>query len=194
MIYQIIGLVFLLISCAHLWGGVTAIDAKFVRSLQKTFHGKPWLSIYQDIWFFGRTSFTLVMLILFIAVSWKMGGAALLLFLMIVGIEQIIKVIFKRSRPFETHQDIRMLQPIKPHDPSFPSGDALRVWYLVLIFPAAFGGPGIFLTSGIILAILVSLGRIVMGVHYPSDVIAGTGLGFLGAGTLIWLWSILGLL
>ena len=86
-----------------------------------------------------------------------------------------------------------MLQPIKPQDPSFPSGDALRVWYLALIIPTAFGDSGIFLVAGIILAILVSMGRMVMGVHYPSDVTAGMGLGFIGAGTSIWLWFILGL-
>jgi undecaprenyl-diphosphatase len=194
MIYQIIGLVLLLFSCTHLLDSLKTLDTNFVSSLQKTFHEKPWLPIYQDIWFFGRTSFTVITLLLFTAVSWRMGGTALLLFLIIVGIEQIIKMIFKRPRPFEIHQDIRMLQPIKPHDPSFPSGDALRIWYLVLILPAALGGSNTFLIAGIFLAILVSLGRAVMGVHYPSDVIAGTGLGFIGAGTSIWLWHILGLL
>jgi membrane-associated phospholipid phosphatase len=194
MIYQLIGLFFLVFGCAHIFNNLKTVDTSTVRSLQNTFDQKPWLQIFQDIWFFGRTSFTLTTLVLFTAVSWKMGSAAILLFLIIVGIEQIIKTIFKRSRPFDTHQDIRMLQPIKPHDPSFPSGDALRVWYLALILPAALGDSGVFLITGIILAILVSMGRSVMGVHYPSDVIAGIGLGFIGAGTTIWLWHILGLI
>ena len=193
MIYQAIGLFLLLISSTHIMDRVSAFDTNIVRSLQKTFHKKPWLPFFQDIWSFGRTPFAVITLLLFTAATWKKGGVALLIFLIIIGIEQVVKLIFKRSRPFEAHQDIRMLQPVKPHDPSFPSGDALRVWYLSLIIPTAFGGPGILLTAGIVLATLVSLGRTVMGVHYPSDVTAGMGLGLIGAGTSIWLWFLLGL-
>jgi undecaprenyl-diphosphatase len=87
-----------------------------------------------------------------------------------------------------------MLQPKQPLDPSYPSGDALRVWFLALILPTAIGNPGLLLITGIVLASIVSIGRSVMGVHYPSDVIAGIGLGFIGAGTSIWLWQILGLI
>jgi undecaprenyl-diphosphatase len=193
MIYQIIGLFLLITSSTHLVDRIASFDTDVVRSLQNTFHKRPWLPLYQDIWSFGRTSFAVVTLLLFTAAYWKKGGVAFSVFLTIIGIEQIIKLIFKRSRPFNTHQDIRMLQPIEPHDPSFPSGDALRIWYLTLIIPAAFSGPSILLIAGIILAILVSLGRTVMGVHYPSDVTAGMGLGFIGAGTTIWLWFLLGL-
>jgi membrane-associated phospholipid phosphatase len=34
-------------------------------------------------------------------------------------------------------------------------------------------------------ATLVSLGRLALGVHYPSDVIAGAGLGFIATATVI---------
>lgn len=87
-----------------------------------------------------------------------------------------------------------MLQPQEPGDPSFPSGDALRVWFLALILTIAMGNS---LPLGIIMAFvaaLVSVGRMVLGVHYPTDVLAGIGLGFLGAGTTIWFWQMLNLL
>lgn len=82
-----------------------------------------------------------------------------------------------------------MLQPLKPLDPSFPSGDALRIWYLTLITAAIFSSLP-FLIAAIILAAVISLGRIMMGVHYPSDVLAGSGLGVIAAGASIWIWGI----
>jgi undecaprenyl-diphosphatase len=118
----------------------------------------------------------------------------MVVFLIIVGIEQIVKQIFKRPRPYEINPGIAMLQPINPHDASFPSGDALRVWYLALILPILVGNSSLFLAGTIILAVFVTLGRIVMGVHYLTDTLAGTGLGMLGAGATLWLWHLLDLI
>jgi undecaprenyl-diphosphatase len=61
-----------------------------------------------------------------------------------------------------------------PPDNSFPSGHAQTAFaaavYLALLFPR---GAAAFLA----LAALVGLSRIALGVHYPSDVIAGAALG-----------------
>jgi undecaprenyl-diphosphatase len=165
-----------------------------VKSIQKALHKKPWLTFFQEIWFFGRTSFTLITLLLLTTHNWKLGSTSLLVFLMVVGIEQIFKILFNRQRPFSEDRNVRMLQPVRPHDTSFPSGDALRVWYLALILPTATGGTGLFLPATILVACLVTLGRAIMGVHYPTDTIAGLGLGMMGAGTTLWLWQYLGLL
>jgi len=61
-----------------------------------------------------------------------------------------------------------------PPDRSFPSGHAQTAFaaavYLSLLFPR---GAAAFLA----LAALVGLSRIALGVHYPSDVLAGAALG-----------------
>jgi undecaprenyl-diphosphatase len=61
-----------------------------------------------------------------------------------------------------------------PPDRSFPSGHAQTAFaaavYLALLFPR---GAAAFLA----LAALVGLSRIALGVHYPSDVIAGAVIG-----------------
>jgi undecaprenyl-diphosphatase len=61
-----------------------------------------------------------------------------------------------------------------PPDRSFPSGHAQTAFaaavYLALLFPR---GAAVFLA----LAALVGLSRVALGVHYPSDVIAGAILG-----------------
>ena len=80
-----------------------------------------------------------------------------------------------RPRPFEVHQDIFMSG--KPLDKfSFPSGHTLHavVFGLVAInyYPAL---------SFIIMPFvsMVALSRVVLGLHYPSDVLAGAFIGSL---------------
>jgi membrane-associated phospholipid phosphatase len=110
------------------------------------------------------------------------------------AVERLIKMVLDRPRPFSFEQGIKMLQPKQPTDPSFPSGDVLRAWFLALIFSAAIGNGVFFVVITTILAGLVSLGRMVFGVHYLTDVLSGIGLGFLGAGMTIWLWQILNII
>ena len=80
-----------------------------------------------------------------------------------------------RPRPFEVHQDIFLTG--KPLDKfSFPSGHTLHavVFGLVAInyYPAL---------SFIIMPFvsMVALSRVVLGLHYPSDVLAGAFIGSL---------------
>lgn len=83
------------------------------------------------------------------------------------------KKLWKRARPFRT--DAR-IQPVgrKPVDASYPSGHATRAfaWAVVLgeLFPAK---------KEELLARAKEIGqsRLIVGVHYPSDVAAGTKLG-----------------
>ncbi len=194
MIYQLLGFGLLLVGCAHLFTGVNRWETQIVLKVQGLFKNKPWLTVFQEIWFFGRTSFAVVSLLLLISLKWKIGAIALLVFLITVGIENILKNALNRPRPYTVHPDINMLQPISPVDPSFPSGDTLRIWYLALILPVAAGDSGLFLAAFLLLAILVTLGRMILGVHYLTDTIAGIGLGILGAGTTLWLWHFLQLL
>ncbi|NQS91448.1 MAG: phosphatase PAP2 family protein [Chloroflexi bacterium] len=194
MNYHLVGFGLFLIGCLHSIKPIKEKEVKIGKVLQELFNRKPWLMLFREIWFFGRTSFALIVIILLICIDWKTGLIADLVFLTIVGVEQLVKQLFRRRRPFSDHSFIAMLQPLEPHDPSFPSGDALRVWYIALILPIAVGNSIPFLIATITLALFVTLGRIVMGVHYLTDTFAGTGLGLLGAGTTIWLWHFFNLL
>ena len=194
MTYQLIGLGLLILGFSHKLDPVRRIDLKVVQTLQKIFAHPPRSAWFKEIWFFGRTTFAIVCLMIMIGINWKLGLSALAVFGVIAGLETLLKMFFDRSRPFSTHQEIRMAQPQKPTDPSFPSGDAFRIWYLVLILIAACGSNLALGSMAIILAVLVSLGRMILGVHYLTDVLAGSGLGFLGAGTTLWLWHLINLL
>ena len=194
MIYQLVGFILFLIGCTHLFTQISNSETKIAATIQNTFKEKPWLGFFREIWFLGRTTFVVIILIFLICIDWKTGLVANLVFLIIAGIERSVKVLFNRKRPFSALSSVVMLQPLEPQDPSFPSGDALRIWYLALILPVAVSISIPFLLAAILLAILVTFGRLVLGVHFLTDVLAGAGLGLLGAGTTIWIWQFLNLI
>jgi membrane-associated phospholipid phosphatase len=194
MIYPILGSFLILLGGLHLLDPISEFETRIVQRLQMVFNQKAFLFIFREIWFFGRTSFTMIMIFFLVCIDWKVGLTALVIFLLIVGIEQLIKSNFNRSRPYRTNDKIEMLQPLEPFDPSYPSGDALRVWYLALTIPVFAGNSPVLIAAAIALALAVTLGRMVMGVHYLTDTLTGTGLGMLGAGTTIWLWHFLNIL
>lgn len=189
MTYQLIGLGLFAAALSHKMELTHNLDRGIVNFLQDRLGPPPLRTWFEEIWFFGRTTFTLIILLLLTGYNWKLGLIALAVFGAVAGLEKVVKGTFQRSRPFSTHEEIQMLQPREPTDPSFPSGDALRIWFLVLVLIFVLGNPLFFGFLSIILAALVSLGRMVFGVHYFTDVLAGTGLGFLAAGTTVWLWQ-----
>jgi len=194
MVIQLTGLLLIMLGVLHLWDPAANLDYRTATSIQGLFMKDPWLGFFREIWHLGRTPLSLIILGLMTTARWQAGLSALVVFLVSVGIERAVKISFDRRRPYKKSQSIHMLQPAEPSDSSFPSGDCLRVWYLALILPAGSGFPGVFLAAAVCLAFLVSLGRVVLGVHYLTDITAGTGLGLLAAGTTFWMWQMMNLL
>jgi undecaprenyl-diphosphatase len=194
MNYLLIGFILFLIGCTYRMSFLSEPEEQITYRIQTMFNKKPWIGFFRDIWFLGRTIFAFIILAIMIFYDWKIGLVANLILLITLAIEHLVKHLFNRTRPYGTAQSILLLQPVEPTDTSFPSGDTLRIWYLALIIPTIAGNSTSLLIGLGILALLVSLGRIVMGVHYLTDVLAGAGLGILGAGTTIWIWQLMSLL
>jgi len=149
---------------------------------------RPYTSTFRYIWPLGTTPVALVFLVMTFIPGFQTGFLATLVYLCVTATERILKMKIRRSRPFEKHSATVMSQPSQPHDPSHPSGDAMRVWFFALVLPAVFGlSWQVTLVAGC-LAVLLCIGRLGLGVHYPLDVIGGTGLGLLGAGITLLLW------
>jgi undecaprenyl-diphosphatase len=194
MIYQIIGLILILMGCSHLIIQTDNAETSLILFVQKISNRKPLIGFIREIWFLGRTTFLIIILLIITAFDWQLGGIAFAVFLVTAAIEMLIKVSFNRIRPFQNQPKILMLQPQEPSDPSFPSGDTYRIWYLALTLAFVFGNDPNVLLAMIVIALLVSVGRLAMGVHYLTDILAGAGLGLIAAGTAIWVWFYLGLL
>lgn len=90
-------------------------------------------------------------------------------------VTQALKHLVHRPRPFEVLK-VHQLIIDTEHGNSFPSGHATI--YFSLAF--AFWGTKYFWPL-FILAVIGSIGRVVVGVHYPLDILVGAVIGLLTA-------------
>ena len=146
------------------------------------------ISFFRLLWPLGKTPFMIIMLGMLFFSGGSSGSIAVFSYVVIACLERGLKMLLKRPRPFVVFPEVQLSQPRKPQDPSHPSGDTLRIWYLAIVVPAAFSlSLSIFLVFCLV-ATLVSLGRIAFGVHFPLDVLGGMGLGLFGAGLYLLLF------
>lgn len=134
--------------------------------------------------------FGLALLVLFFALPACMGtagrraavaaGAA---FVIAIVIAHFLSLWIDRPRPFVAHPDT--IRAFLPHavDPGMPSDHATATFAIATAVILRLRGPGLVL---LVLAVLVSAGRVFLGLHYPSDVLVGA---LLGAGTALALWT-----
>lgn len=133
---------------------------------------RPWAAFLAhsgDSWFWVAG---LGLLWLFGSPDWHTRSALLIIAIVALAVVvQVIKFSVRRRRPEGEWGAI-----YRNHDPhSFPSGHAARAAMLVVLGLGL--GPPWFGLVLLIWAPLVSAARVVMGVHYLSDVLAGFLLG-----------------
>jgi undecaprenyl-diphosphatase len=95
-------------------------------------------------------------------------------------INQAIAQIWHRPRPYETHPQVYHLT--KSHDPSFPSDHASAA------FGIAFGIYFIDRRLGkffLVVAVLIGFGRLLVGAHYLTDVLASIVVAAIAAGLIV---------
>ena len=120
------------------------IEIPLMIRFQSLVNKRPWIGIFQEIWFLGRTVFSVIFLAALISYDWTLGSTASLIFLALVGFETLLKRVVNRIRPFNSSPEVLMLQPAEPGDASFPSGDALGIWFLALVLAIAAGSAAFF--------------------------------------------------
>lgn len=115
----------------------------------------------------------------------RLGGWLILLALVAWAAPEILKAIVGRPRPAAEMWATRV------RSPSFPSGHALQsalVWGAAAVAVRRTVGGGIgraALAVGAILPLLIGASRTVLGVHFPTDVVAGWLAGWALLGVAI---------
>lgn len=133
--------------------------------------GDSWLwgALLLPVAFFGSRYYALR--------AWVMLVSILMTAVLVLA----IKFSVRRRRP--EGQWGQIYRKTDPH--SFPSGHAARA---ALLATLAVGlGPAWLGAALAVWAPFVSLARVAMGVHYITDVLAGTVLGVMIGGVLLWL-------
>ena len=101
---------------------------------------------------------------------WQMGLALLLTLLMS---DAVLKPVVHRVRPYDVVADFPVLGE-RPGNASFPSGHAASSFAAALSLSRAWPAARVPLWT---LAVLISVSRAYLGVHYPSDVVGGALVG-----------------
>jgi undecaprenyl-diphosphatase len=193
---EVRGLAFFGIISASLFGFLTiasemregethAFDDAILRALRSPTDpadpiGPFWIeAIMRDLTALG--GYTVLSLILLLAVTYLLmkgkRASALMMAVAVVGgviLSNLLKIGFDRQRP-----DV-VAHLVDVHSLSFPSGHAMlsAVTYLTLGALLARSERGIvmrayFMGVAIVLTLLIGSSRVYLGVHYPTDVLAG---------------------
>jgi undecaprenyl-diphosphatase len=124
------------------------------------------------LWFFARPGGS---------PKWKIASASALAAAAVgLIVNKIISSAWHRDRPYATHHVAHIWGPRKT-DASFPSDHASAAFAIavaVLLIDPLVGA------AFVLLAVLIAIGRVVVGEHYPGDVLAGALIGT-AAGILI---------
>lgn len=113
------------------------------------------------------------------SLSYRMGARVMIAMLISAGINFGLKDLFAQPRPFELEPRIG---PDRELGYGIPSGHAQHTavqWALVAAWARRPWCTGL----AVLLIFLIGFSRIYLGVHFPSDVLAGWGL----AAALVWL-------
>jgi undecaprenyl-diphosphatase len=161
----------------------TSLDVSILRALYSGSWPAAWLDVAIVVSFLG-SGWMMLGLVPGLAVrrSRAVAIAAIVTLTLTSGAVSLLKALTSRVRPCNAMTWCHTLPIDVPVDPSFPSGHAAGSFAFAVFVSLLERRAAIFLLP---LASLIALSRVALGVHYPTDVLAGSllgvAMGWLGA-------------
>ncbi|MCQ6275044.1 phosphatase PAP2 family protein [Bacillus sp. V3B] len=152
-------------------------ECRIFKEVNRHFDKKILNLFFRSITHIGGAVFTIIstiLLILFSTDQTKLTAISSAFALAISHLPvQFVKKLFPRKRPYLTIEKTNVpSNPLKDH--SFPSGHTTAIFSVIIPFVLFLPSLSFILIP---LGIFIGLSRIYLGLHYPSDVMAGGLLG-----------------
>ncbi len=161
---------------------MAGLDQELFRALDQAGSNLATDLVFAAFTFLGM-SYVLILVIIPLWLKGKRAVAFDIILLIIISdiVSEVVKTVIERPRPAEVLSNVRMLDwgfVTSASGFSFPSGHALRSFavgaYLALSLR---GGP--WWAASLASAVMIGLSRIYLGLHWPSDVLAGAAIGIM---------------
>jgi len=153
----------------------SSLDQSLLEALYAGRLSAPWVDLIIAVTFLGSGWMMLGLLPALFMRPWRAPAAICVVMLVVVsGVVASVKAIAGRVRPCQAHTWAHALSFSLPTDCSFPSGHAAGSFAFATFVMTLNRRAGMILLP---IAMLIGLSRVALGVHYPSDVLAGAVLG-----------------
>lgn len=167
-----------LLSLSIVWAIGRPFDLMFFKLLNKSGNRPIWLDMTMlGVTQLGNFLFALGIFFLLLVSGYRLLAYELLLGVLTLGlVVQFMKVLIRRTRPYDRLKNIRIVG-YKDAGHSFPSGHTSQAFFmssLLLHYYQVTIGIWILLYG---VALVVGITRIYVGMHYPRDVMGGAILG-----------------
>ena len=154
-------------------GGILEWGLELIRAVQSV-HGPALDAIFKAITFLGEEDFFIILLPLFLwCVDFAFGARLAFFFLFSTIVNSGAKGLFAQPRPFELDSTVKLYESKGYGLPSGHSQSSVVVWGVL----ASYIHKRWAWVAAALLAVLVGFSRVYLGVHFPTDVLAGWALG-----------------
>lgn len=154
---------------------LTALDYHLFRLVNESLSNHYLDVLMYVLTWLGSVPFTIVFGVATVFVDKSWGRKVVLTLIAVGTIFEVLKVVLDRTRPYLAHSVVLPFPPDWFADPSFPSGHSAFAFGMSFLLSQRYAKLKLVFYG---LACTIGFSRMYLGMHYPSDVLAGAALGW----------------